>query len=91
MEPRVDYTLIYYPDPWPGEGLICFGSAAARGNGKVQIKAIVDMSTFPNEGAKIWLVLSDDVACGDPDANPPEPGEMIGWNPTEYLFEHDLM
>src|SRR6056297_1346023 len=20
------YTLIYYPDPWPGEGLICLGS-----------------------------------------------------------------
>lgn len=30
------------------------------------------------EGAKIWLVLSDDVTCGT---------GMAAWNPTEYLFE----
>ena len=36
-----------------------------------------------NEGAKIWLILSSDVDC--------ENSKMIGWNPTEYLFEHNLI
>ena len=35
------------------------------------------------EGAKIWLVLSSDVDC--------DMAYMIGWNPTEYLFEYDLI
>lgn len=34
-------------------------------------------------GAKIWLVLSDDVDC--------TAANMIGWNPIEYLFEYDLI
>jgi hypothetical protein len=37
---------------------------------------------FP-DGGKIWLVLSDDY---DSDAK-----QMVGWNPTEYLFEFDLI
>ena len=32
-------------------------------------------------GAKIWLVLNDDIVGGS----------MSGWNPTEYLFEYDLI
>ena len=36
-------------------------------------------------GAKIWLVLSDDVQCT---ATPPQMG---GWNPTAYLFEYNLI
>ena len=36
-----------------------------------------------NDGAKIWLVLSEDVDC---DAQ-----QMIGWNPAEYLFEYALI
>jgi len=27
------YTLIYYPDPWPGAGLICLGEGTAHGWG----------------------------------------------------------
>ena len=26
LSPNTDYTLIYYPDAWPGTGLICLGS-----------------------------------------------------------------
>ncbi len=34
-------------------------------------------------GAKIWLVLSDDYD---------ESSKMMkAWNPTEYLFEYDLI
>jgi hypothetical protein len=35
--PGTNYTLIYYPDPWPGAGLICLGSGQStplKGKGK---------------------------------------------------------
>ena len=90
LEVGWDYTLIYYPDPWPGDGLICLGSGTANDDGDVHIMGSVDTGNLPaegdeNDGAKIWLVLSDDVDC-DSDAK-----KMIGWNPTEYLFEYDLI
>jgi hypothetical protein len=88
LEPGADYTLIYYPDPWPGDGLICLGSGVADEDGNVHIMASVDTGDMPaegdeNEGAKIWLVLSDDVDC--------ENSAMVGWQPEEYLFEHNLI
>ncbi len=103
LEPEKDYTLIYYPDPWPGTGLICLGSAISNEEGDVHIMGSPDTGDLPTiddlnhpentghaecietstciEGAKIWLVLSSDVDCDSP------PTAMIGWNPTEYLFE----
>jgi hypothetical protein len=59
----VDYTLIYYPDPWPGEGLICLGSGTVAacdeedeeeeceggGSGNIHIKGSVDTGSFPIE------------------------------------------
>jgi hypothetical protein len=33
--------------------------------------------------AKIWLVPSDGVNCED--------AYIIGWHPTEYLFEYELI
>jgi hypothetical protein len=88
LEPGSDYTLIYYPDPWPGSGAICLGSGVADGEANVHIMGCVDTGDLPaesdeNDGAKIWLVLSDDVDCGNQ--------MMVGWNPTEYLFEYDLI
>lgn len=56
-----DYTLIYYPDPWPGEGLICLGSGVADELGNVHIKNAI--STGDLTDAKIWLVKSADVSC----------------------------
>lgn len=103
LEPKTDYTLIYYPDPWPGTGLICLGSAVSNGGGNVHIMGSPDTGSLPIaedlnhpdnpnhedcvenstciEGAKIWLVLSSDVDCES------TPTAMVGWNPTEYLFE----
>ena len=88
-----DYTLIYYPDkdgnPWPREDIICLGSGIADALGDVHIMGSADTGDLPdplvdiNEGAKIWLVLSDDVDC--------EGCVMSGWNPTEYLFEGELI
>jgi len=88
LEPGSDYTLIYYPDPWPGSGLICLGSGVVDDEGNVHIAASVDTGDLPiagdtNDGAKIWLALTSDVDC--------ENAAMIGWNPTEYLFEYDLI
>jgi hypothetical protein len=80
------YTLIYYPDPWPGNGLICLGSGTANMYDDVHIKAAVDTGDLPaagdaNAAAKIWLVLDGDVDCTN--------RRMVGWDPTEYLFEYD--
>ncbi len=90
LEIGLDYTLIYYPDPWPGSGLICLGDGIADIEGNVHIQNTVDTGDLPAmndenypDGAKIWLVLTSDVDC--------MMQEMIGWNPGEYLFEYDLI
>ncbi|MBN1570973.1 MAG: hypothetical protein JXA73_24255 [Acidobacteria bacterium] len=76
--PETDYTLIYYPDEWPGKGLICLGSSTSNPNGNLQIGGSLEILTGlpapydknfnPVEpsgitGAKIWLVRSVDVQC----------------------------
>ena len=89
LVPGWDYTLIYYPDPWPGDELICLGSGTANDDGDVHIMGSEDTGDLPTAadekplgGAKIWLVLSSDVDCGV---------KMIGWDPSEYLFEDDVI
>ena len=93
LEPGVSYTLIYYPDPWPGVGLVCLGSGVADDKGKVHVKGeLDDLCDLPADydenfvwGAKIWLILSDDID------ESVDPLQMKGWNPGEYLFEYDLI
>jgi hypothetical protein len=82
LDRGTDYTLIYYPDPWPGSGLVCLGDDTADRRGRIHIREWLSVSGIP-DAAKIWLVLSADVHCGNQ--------EMIGWNPTEYLFENNLI
>jgi len=95
LVPGDDYTLIYYPDPWPGTGLICLGSGIVNDEGNIHIAASVDTGDLPieaddNDGAKIFLVLSDDVDC--------EGNVMAGWTgacdgnhegTNIYLFEDE--
>ena len=82
LEPGINYTLIYYPDPWPGSGLICLGSGTVNEEGDIHIaESAVDTGDLTD--AKIWLVLTDDIDCGVSFKNV--------WNPTEYLFEYDLI
>ena len=38
-----------------------------------------------NDGAKIWLVPSNDVDCES------DPSLIFGWRPAEILFEYDLI
>jgi hypothetical protein len=85
-----DYTLIFYPDPWPGNGLICLGDVTSDVDGKVNFSDSLDTGDLPAtydenypEGAKIWLVSRDDVDCSS--------NKMLHWNPTEYLYESDLI
>lgn len=95
LEVGSTYTLIYYPDGWPGTGLIGLGSGLANEEGDVHIMGSVDTGDLPSEeydtnypdGAKIWLVLTSDVECPSEDTL----GSMVGWNPTEYLFENNLI
>jgi polyhydroxybutyrate depolymerase len=96
LRPGVTYTLIYFPDPWPAEGLICLGTAAGNTKGEVRMKGAIPIAYLPGKydanypaGAKIRLVLSDDIDWGM--------GSSIGrkrmrrWSPTEYLLEANLI
>jgi len=93
LQPGKNYTLIYYPDkegnPWPRTDIIFLGNGTANKGGNVHIADSAELNTdLPiaadiNKGAKIWLVLSTDLDF--------ETNTMFGWNPTEYLFEHNLI
>ena len=97
LDADVDYSLIYYHEiahnPWPAEGLPVevIGSGMANEDGDVHITgtAVIGLPDTQPEtgdyrgltGDKIWLVLSSDLTDS----------VMIGWNPSEYLFEDDLI
>ncbi len=99
--PKKDYTLIYYPDPWPGNGLICLGAGNSNKAGNINIEGNADIGTSlpaakidanfnpisPSGavGAKIWLVQTEDVDCGDGTS------KMLNWDPKAYLFEYNLI
>ena len=99
---KKNYTLIYYPDPWPGAGLICLGSGNTNKKGNIEIHGSLDIGTnlpAPYDanfkavpggsgavGAKIWLVQSEDVSCTEGPNN-----KMLNWKPAAYLFEYNLI
>jgi len=100
LVPDTDYTLIYYPDPWPGDNLICLGYGKANRGGNLQIHGDMEILTglpTPDDanflpagesgavGAKIWLVLSSDVQCTEGST------KMLNWTPQDYLFEGNLI
>jgi hypothetical protein len=97
LEANKKYTLIYYPDPWPGDNLICLGSATSSKEGKIKIRSngVALTTGLPIKdddnnqlGAKIWLVATADVDCT---ANAPLTTKMNSWNPASYLFEYNLI
>ena len=97
LDAGVDYSLIYYPEvapnPWPTGGyeVVFIGNDMANKGGNVHITgaAIIgesdDQPTIGDyvgmTGDKIWLVLSSDLTDS----------VMTGWNPSEYLFDDDLI
>ena len=88
LEPNTEYTLIYYADPWPGTGGCDIASGTSNEDGNIHLADSADIGTIPvdadvNDEAKIWLVLSDDYNA--------DTDRMSGWDPTEYLFENNLI
>lgn len=85
LVPDTQYTLIRYIDPW-GEGVVVLGTGTANEEGNIHLAGGVgtlgNANTYDyGTGYKIWLVPTSDVSGST----------MIGWNPTEYLFEADLI
>ena len=74
-----DYTLVRYEgDAWAGVECLASGTANKGGN----LNLAGSIGTY---GDKVWLVLTSDVDCTL------GAQKMIGWNPSEYLFEYDLI
>jgi len=91
LEAAVDYSLIYYSDPWPGTGGALIANGAADASGDLWLVGANDIGTdipvaaddnFASGGGKIWLVPSIDF---DSTA-----GEMSSWYPTSILYEWNL-
>jgi len=79
LEPGMDYTLIEYPKPqttWPWP-VNKLASGIANPGGNIKLSGGATLAS----GEYIWLVLTDDIVGG----------ELSGWNPTEYLFEYDML
>ncbi len=88
-----DYSLIYYPEvaPWPAP-VVVIGKGTADVYGNVHITGTATIGLPDDQptvgdyigqtGDKIWLVLSSDIN---------DISKLAGWNPSEYLFEHNLI
>ena len=86
LEADTAYTLIYYGDEsnndvWPYA--TCIASGTADMYGDVHLSGTLPGIAVDAEPNKIWLVLSSDVNCMS--------DVMTGWNPTEYLFEYNVI
>lgn len=88
---NVEYDLIYYADPWPGNSPgALIGSGTASG-GRLSLSGSVELNMdLPDpadwnhpDGAKIWLVTASDY---DETLK-----KMTAWNPEDYLFEMRLI
>lgn len=82
LEAATNYSLIYYPEPqttwpWPVEVL---ATGMSNDEGDIHLDGSVELPDGLSD-AKIWLVLDGDIVGG----------ELSGWNPSEYLFEHNLI
>ena len=83
LEANTDYSLIYYPEPqttWPWPVTVIDSGTTNRG-GNINLVGSVDLG-MDLDDAKIWLVLTADINAAS---------ELEGWNPSECLFEYDLI
>jgi predicted ribosomally synthesized peptide with SipW-like signal peptide len=101
LTPTTQYSLIYYADPWPGDGNThATGALIAKfttdGSGNIgPVTGSVELGTdLPNAGdanfpggAKIWLVPSTHYST----TTPGQQGHMTAWSYSEYLFEFSLI
>jgi len=87
LPPEANYTLIYYPDKWPGNGLICLGSgqttpAGEKGKEKGRGKGKGHVQCGP-EGGNINIHGNVDIGTSlpiktDKNFNPIDPSGAVG-------------
>jgi hypothetical protein len=95
------YSLVYYPDPWPGTGLVCIGTATTTSEGAINFEGSTDIGyNLPIDSdlnaATTTTTLADGttgakvwlVTTSDVDCGGQK---MTGWNPSDYLFEDKLI
>ena len=81
LQANTAYSLIVYDEPWPGNNPgALLASGTSNGGGNIHLAGSVDLGRDLS-GAKIWLVTSSDY----------DGAKMTGWNPGNYLFEHNLI
>lgn len=83
-----NYDLIYYADPWPGTGGCILAANVPMNATNVAFSGTVAAAGDANlpVGIKVWLVPTGEFNPGVTPATWPN-----GWNPTQYLFETNLI
>jgi len=101
LDPGLAYTLIYYPDPWPGTGAICLGNGVVDINGYIHIKGSPDTGNLPI--ATDWNADPLKTTYSGPPSGTRAKiclvltsdiacgSRMIAWQPIHYLFEMQLI
>ena len=91
LVPGEKYALINYVDPWGGADNPVLGVGKTNREGNVHIAGEMFPLTIGtdaqklNDGAKVWLVPTDDLTIVGGKA------EFKAWSPAEYLFEANLI
>jgi hypothetical protein len=85
---ETEYALIYYGADGHNDELpyaTCIVKGFSNKGGNIHLSGEYDLGSFMDDAIpqKIWLVLAGDIDC--------ENNQMICWNPTEYLFECDVI
>jgi len=84
-----EYDLIYYSDPWPGTGGLVLGTATSTSQTLTGTftGTLVPSASDTNMpvGVKVWLVPKGAFVPDSPATWP------SGWNPSNYLFEMNLI
>jgi hypothetical protein len=100
MTPDTEYALISYAEPWGSTNNV-LGIAVSNETGNVSIMQKYNLydtlvcNSYPTPtsdeysgtGSKVWLVPTADLLIDE------EAGTAVftAWNPSEYLFETDLI
>ncbi len=82
LEAATNYSLIYYPEPqttWPWPVTV-LATGMPNDEGDIHLDGSVELEQDLSSD-KIWLVLDGDIV----------EGALSGWNPSEYLFEHNVI
>jgi hypothetical protein len=100
LDSDIAYTLMYYPDPWPGNGAICLGQGVGDASGNVHIQGNLKTGDLPvasDQNATSGTTTYDSQQTGakiwlvlSSDVSC-SGHHIVSWHPTEYLFEMHLI